>query len=186
MPSTFGQGFSSGAPSASFKPGAAQPTPTSGKGTQYQAYAPRPPAQPSQPAPRPPAQPSRPAPGTAEYYKSPAFLNHVSGYGGAGMSSERAVGDYQRANAQGLANKDWASAIQTGFANKAGAGYDTRYVNDDMWNQASEGEKSYYMNYGVRAAPQKLGERTDPRSLSQFGGSAFNPLPRPKQPMYQA
>jgi len=186
MPSTFGQGFSSGAPGASFKPGAAQPTPTSGQGTQYQAYAPRPPAQPSQPAPRPATQPSRPAPGTAEYYKSPNFLNHVSGYGGAGRSSERAVRDYQLANAQGLANKDWARAIQGAFANKAGAWYDTRYVEDDAWNQASEATKNYYLNYGERTGPTKLAKPFDPRSLTQPGGRAFDPHPRPKQPMYQA
>jgi len=102
------------------------------------------------------------------------------------MSSERAVGDYQRANAQGLANKDWASAIQGAFANKAGAWYDTRYVNDDMWNQASDAEKNYYLDYGVKTGPKKMGQRIDPRSLTQFGGRAFNPLPRPKQPMYQA
>jgi len=172
MPSTFGQGFSSGAPSASFKPGAAQPTPTSGKGTQYQAYS--------------PSRASNPEPGSAAYYKSKAFLDFVGGWGAAGMDPAYAVGQYQRANSQGLANEDWARAIETGFANKAGAWYDTQYVNDDMWNQASEGEKSHYMNYGVRTGPKKLGERTDPRSLSQFGGSAFNPLPRPKRPMYQA
>ena len=127
-----------------------------------------------------------PEPGTAEYYKSPNFLNHVSGYGGAGMSSELAVRDYQLANAQGLANKDWARAIQGAFADRAGAWYDTRYVEDDEWNQASEATKNYYLNYGERTGPTKLAKPFDPRSLTQFGGRAFDPLPRPKQPMYQA
>ena len=176
MPSTFGQGFSAGAPSAAFKPGAAQPTPASGRGTQYQAY-----------SSAPPSKASKPEPGTAAYYKSQNWLNYVSGMGAAGSDPAYAVGDYQRANAQGLANKEWASAIQTGFAGKAGAGYDTRYTDEGMWNQASDAEKNYYLNYGVRTGPpRKPHVSFDPRSLSKFGGRAFDPTPRAKTPMYQA